>query len=127
MRNKNPECTQKDQYSRLPARRHEGRRIASVTQGTTAKRAALLKNTKFAAIKETHKFLPEVIENLGRGHVVLDWNRRYQRTQGRRSFSERKYTNVNTKTKRQYIAYGTFTTVMNPMTGGEPQFFSRRL
>ena len=41
------------------------RALTSVTQGSAAKRAALLKHTKYAAIKATHEFFPVAIETLG--------------------------------------------------------------
>ena len=41
------------------------RALTSVTTGAAAERAALLKHTKYAAIKATHEFVPVAIETLG--------------------------------------------------------------
>ena len=41
------------------------RALTSITPGTAAERAALLKHTKYAAIKATHDFVPVAIETLG--------------------------------------------------------------
>jgi len=41
------------------------RALTSVTPGAAAERAALLKHTKYAAIKATHDFVPVAIETLG--------------------------------------------------------------
>ena len=41
------------------------RTLTSVAPGAAAERAALLKHTKYAAIKATHEFVPVVIETLG--------------------------------------------------------------
>ena len=39
--------------------------LTSITLGAAAERAALLKHTKYAAIKATHDFVPVAIETLG--------------------------------------------------------------
>ena len=41
------------------------RTLTSVSPGAAAERAALLKHTKYAAIKATHKSVPVAIETLG--------------------------------------------------------------
>ena len=41
------------------------RALTSITPGAAAERAALLKHTKYAAIKATHDFVPVAIETLG--------------------------------------------------------------